>query len=318
MRDRRLRIVPRPPLEIRCILAWADHEHDLTGLWPRTTDGAVRANLNEKWKNIDQALRQGGRGLPGGDSLPRLLARARGRRNPADLPPLTETQILAWADAWHDAKGEWPHTDCAEEVLGAPGECWRNIDQALRDGLRGLPGSDSLARLLARARGHRNTSGLPPLRVEQILTWARAHRRRHGRWPTALGSAIEDAPGECWRAVNSALRDGLRGLPGGDSLGLLLARRLGVRNRTSVPALSVPQILRWARDYRRRTGRWPNKNSGPIRGVRGETWMRVHTALLVGLRGLPAGSSLCRLLAEAPTEGRAEPGPQSAAQTTAG
>jgi hypothetical protein len=112
-----------------------------------------------------------------------------------------------------------------------------------------------------------------------------------------MGGAIEDAPEECWKAVNTALRDGLRGLPGGDSLGLLLARRLGLRNRTSVPPLSVKQILAWARDHRRRTGRWPNKNAGPIRGTHGETWMRVHTALLVGLRGLPGGSSLCRLLA---------------------
>jgi hypothetical protein len=135
------------------------------------------------------------------------------------------------------------------------------------------------------------------LRIGQILKWARAHHRRTGRWPTALGAAIDDAPGECWKAVNTALRDGLRGLPGGDSLGLLLARRLGVRNRTSVPPLRVKQILAWARAHRRRTGQWPNKNSGPIRGVRGETWMRVHTALLAGLRGLPGGSSLCRLLA---------------------
>jgi hypothetical protein len=35
-------------------------------------------------------------------------------------------------------------------VPGAPGETWRGINQALGSGYRGLPGGDSLARLLVR------------------------------------------------------------------------------------------------------------------------------------------------------------------------
>jgi hypothetical protein len=37
-------------------------------------------------------------------------------------------------------------------VAEAPGEKWREIDQALRSGFRGLQGGDSLARLLDRRR----------------------------------------------------------------------------------------------------------------------------------------------------------------------
>jgi hypothetical protein len=36
--------------------------------------------------------------------------------------------------------------------------------------------------------------------------------------------------GEVWGNVNAALREGIRGLAGGDTLAQLLARRLGVRN----------------------------------------------------------------------------------------
>jgi hypothetical protein len=287
---------PRRPLTIEQVLAWADYEFRMTGRWPRCVGGPLLADRSEKWRNIDQALRAGGRGLPRGSSLARLLAERRGARNLGALPPLTEELILAWADAWHARTGDWPRTDCGEEVPEAPGECWNNIDQSLRDGSRGLPGGDSLARLLARRRDHRNMSDLPHLTIKEILAWAKAHHRRTGRWPVATLLEIPEAPGESWAAVNTALRDGLRGLPGGESLPGLLARRLRVRNRTSVPPLSIRQIRQWAQDYRRRTGAWPTKNSGPVRGVRGETWMRVDTALHEGLRGLPGGSSLARLL----------------------
>jgi hypothetical protein len=182
-------------------------------------------------------------------------------------------------------------------VPEAPGENWNNLDQALRDGSRGLPGGDSLAKLLARRRGARNKSALPRLSEARILTWARAHHRRTGRWPTAALLSITGAPGESWAAVNTALRDGGRGLAGGDSLAKLLARRLGVRNQASVPRLTVKQILAWARAHRKRTGEWPRPRGGPIPGVPGETWMRVDTALREGLRGLPGGTSLRNLLA---------------------
>ncbi len=289
----------RPPLTVEQILAWADDEHRRTGRWPRTIGGRVLADRSEKWRNIDQALRDGGRGLTGGSSLARLLAEHRGVRNTGDLPRLSERLILAWADAWRARTGEWPRTDSAEPVPEAPGENWNNLDQALRDGGRGLAGGDSLAKLLARRRGARNKSALPRLSVAKILTWAKAHHGRTGRWPTAAILSVADAPGESWAAINTALRDGGRGLPGGESLAKLLARRLGVRNQASVPRLTIRQILGWARAHRRRTGEWPKSRAGPIPGVAGETWMRVDTALREGLRGLPGGTSLRRLLADA-------------------
>lgn len=46
-----------------------------------------------------------------------------------------------------------------------------------------------------------------------------------------------------------------------------------------------------------RTEIWPNADSGPIADVP-EKWSTIDYALRSGLRGLPAGSSLARLLAE--------------------
>jgi hypothetical protein len=58
----------RPQLTVAQILAWADAHHVRTGQWPHADSGHVRDNPNEKWGNLNQALRLGLRGLPGGDS----------------------------------------------------------------------------------------------------------------------------------------------------------------------------------------------------------------------------------------------------------
>jgi hypothetical protein len=54
-------------------------------------------------------------------------------------------------------------------VHDATGEDRRKLDAGLYLGARGLPGEDSLARLLQRARRVRNRKSLPPLTVNRIL-----------------------------------------------------------------------------------------------------------------------------------------------------
>jgi len=63
------------------------------------------------------------------------------------------------------------------------------------------------------------------------------------------------------------------------------------------PPLSLEAILEWADVHRQRTGRWPSRATagGPCEG---ETWGAIDMALKNGSRGLKAGSSLGRLLAE--------------------
>ena len=80
----------KPPLTVAQTLSWADSHRARTGEWPGAQSGHVLDNRNEKWVNINQALRLGLRGLPGGDSIAKLLDRERGKRNVGDLPELTE------------------------------------------------------------------------------------------------------------------------------------------------------------------------------------------------------------------------------------
>jgi hypothetical protein len=105
---------------------------------------------------------------------------------------MMEEQILAWADAHHARTGQWPTTR-AGKVLGAPGENWQAINQALVGGHRGLPGGSSLAQLLAQRRGMPNSCRLPRLTVKQILAWAKAHRERTEKWPNRASGPVTNA-----------------------------------------------------------------------------------------------------------------------------
>ena len=131
-------------LKVSQILAWADACHERTGVWPRSTSGHIPGVPGETWKQVDAALRLGYRGLRGGSSLARLLARQRG------VPPyraqrtLSVEQILAWADAYHERTGCWPK--CSAERIRGTRMRWSHVNRALRGGLYGLPRAFSLAR----------------------------------------------------------------------------------------------------------------------------------------------------------------------------
>jgi len=286
----------RRTLHIPDILHWASAYREITGKWPTKTSGPIPATSGETWAGVDNALRRGLRSLPGGSSLAQLLADKCGARHLKRLQPLSEEQILQWADAHQQRIATWP-TPNSGIIPGSDGEKWLSIDHALRSGSRSLPGGSSLAKLLAQHRGVRNRKQLPPLREEHILSWADAHVQRTGHWPTERSGAIPEAPGETWMAVQMALHNGLRGLPGGSSLALLLAEHRGVRNAWSLHNLSVEQILAWADAFHERMGHWPNPKSGTIPEAAEESWAAVNHAFRRGSRGLPGGLSLAEVLA---------------------
>jgi hypothetical protein len=285
-----------PDLGIEQILTWADAYHERAGRWPNVTSGEVEEAPGETWRNIQTSLHQGLRGLPGGYSLARLLKDHRQARNRLDLTPLSEDQILAWADSHHARTGHWPGKDSGR-VADSPNESWGSINQALHYGTRGLPGKSSLAQLLAKARRKRNRKALPRLTEERILEWADSHLHRTGKWPDQKAGPVHDAPGENWRAISTALIQGVRGLPGGSSLVKLLVEHRGLKSRSGQPPLTIEQILSWANAHFARTGRWPTRNAGPVLDAADETWGRIDNALYEGLRGLSKGETLGQLLA---------------------
>jgi hypothetical protein len=111
------------------------------------------------------------------------------------------------------------------------------IDNALRVGLRDLPGGSSLICLLAEAR--QATHRLHPgrLRVSEVLAWADAHHRQKGEWPNQFSGPGTAGLPLNWAAVNESLKHGRRGLPGGTTLfrflvkhGRILAPYVGAGN----------------------------------------------------------------------------------------
>jgi len=223
------------------------------------------------------------------------------KRNPPPIPRIIRypdleiTQILIWADAYYARHEKWPSKNSGS-VAEAPGTTWCAIDLALKRGNRGLARGSSLSRLLQEWRSARNIHDLPTITVDHIQAWVDSHRERTGRWPTKTDAEIEEAPEEKWYSIDHHLRHGGRGLPGGTSLGRLIATERRVRNQTNITIFTVDQVLAWADAHYQRTGKWPVYESGPIPEAPGENWKRVQNALLYGLRGLPGGSSLAQFL----------------------
>jgi len=302
-RKRRRPTYRKPPLTVAQVLKWADDFKRRRGRWPHTDSGRIRP-LDETWQAINMALACGRRGLPGGSSLAKLLAAHRGKRNPRDLPSLSERQIVQWARTHLARNGKVPNDDSGP-IYGVPGETWAAIDHALIHGRRGLPGRSSLSRLLARHGMKLNIKRLPPLKQRQILAWADAHFERHGEWPSKDSGTVAEARIEKWMGIDTALRCGLRGLPGLSSLTAFLNDHRDLfRGKTRRPKtireserLYVDRILAWGKAHRRRTGSWPNRDAGPIAEVPQLNWSAVDSALKKGNRGLPGGSSLAKLFA---------------------
>jgi hypothetical protein len=284
-----------PPLTIEQILKWADAHHRRTGEWPNQQSGEVAEAPGENWGAIGAYFSKGHRGLPTDTSLALLLLEHRGVYSKGHAPPLTIKRILELADKHHARTGGWPGEKMGE-IADALGETWSGVHFALYYGHRGLPGGTSLANVLEEHRGVRNRMNLPPFTYKKIIEWAQKHYDRIGQWPDRFSGEVVDSPGDTWTAVEIAVYQGDRGLPGGVTLNKLLAKHCGKRDRLNPPRLSVKQILKWADDHYERTGTWPSVLSGRILAAPEERWEGVNRAMRKGKRGLAPGPGIKKLL----------------------
>jgi hypothetical protein len=221
----------------------------------------------------------------------------RKRRQGRRKAPLRVSAILEWADVHHQRTGKWPEVLSGRIADSPTDDTWNAVHQALKKGLRGMPGNETLAHFLYRHRGVAKVRYASELRIEDILKWADAHFARTGTWPISRSGMIANSGGERWSGVHSALENGHRGLPGGDSLARLLSRYRGVHHHLEQPPLSFKQVLQWADGYFRREGKWPSQLSGPVLEEPSETWGGINQSFCVGLRGLPGATSLSKFLA---------------------
>lgn len=287
----------RRDLTIKQVLEWADLHHMRTGQWPHRETGRLCEAPALTWGTIDRRLRQGELDSNHPVSLVELLRQHRGVWDSRGKSRLTVRLILKWADAHHARTGRWPVT-LSGPVHGVPNENWAAVDVAMRNGRRGLGQKISLSQLLTRERGTRYKRSLEAVSIKHILNWADAQHRRTGRWPSRNCGLVHGVPGVNWNMVESWLRVGGRGLPGGSSLAKLLGEQRGKRNRSELPRLSIQLILEWADAHQRRTCEWPTRKSGTIEDAPHDTWPVIDTCLSRGSRGLPGGSSLPKLLAQ--------------------
>jgi hypothetical protein len=141
------------------------------------------------------------------------------------------------------------------------------------------------------------------LTASMILGWADSFFAKHGYWPYSRSGSIPEEPRANWRAIDAALRNGARGLPGRSSLSDFLNKHRGLyqggRSRpyriSDTRRIDMKMVMRWARAHRRKTGAWPHLGSGEIPGSGGYRWGLLDMALRFGRRGLPGGTSLARL-----------------------
>ena len=286
------------PLTNDQILKLADKHHRRTGTWPSRNSGVVVGASDRSWSAIDARLKNYGDDNGRQSTLADLLAETNRKRNPTNLPPLTISQVLQWADAHHTHTGAWPQRKKSRPVRGAPGESWPAIDTYLRRGTRGLPAIGGLAALLDKYRNIRNKANAPPVTLEQILAWADAHHRRTGEWPTAQSGAVNGVPNENWLSISGALHFGRRGLRPCSSLAQCLVKYRGKRDTRNPPRLFVMQVLAWADAFYKRTGDWPSRHSGRLAEDPQEKWSTINAALASGTRGLRGHSSLVKLLSK--------------------
>lgn len=288
----------RPKLSLAKIRQWAAAHHRRTGRWPTVAAaGDIPESPGDTWRSINKALTRGTRGLGAKSTLAKVLGKTPGSIRRLVGAPLTVKQILQWSREHHEEFGTWP-TIGSGSPLSAPREKWVNINMALKNGQRGLPGGTTLSKLLKRETGSIRSLRLPPLTIQLVLDRADDYHRRHGKWPTEHSGPVDGLPGETWKKVQSAFHTGTRGLAPGSSLAKTLNRYRGVPciQRSESP-LTERQILKWADAYYAKHGRWPSGASGFVEGTDHEDWRKITGSLCDGTRGLPGGSSLSRLLA---------------------
>jgi hypothetical protein len=206
------------------VLAWADAHHARTGRWPTVDSGKVHEEPQETWARIGAALIRGFRGFPGGSTLPRLLLKERGVRYSRRRSPFKIKEIITWGNAHYVRHGAWP-TKRSGAIPDSGGLTWLIVSESLRQRKRIPEDCRKLEGLFARRRLNRAVRRPADLTIAQILNWADDHFAAKGRWPSARSRGLHgphNLPRLSWRIIDDALRQGLRGLPGGQSLDQVL------------------------------------------------------------------------------------------------
>lgn len=249
------------------------------------------------WHSINNAAFYGLRGLPQ-SSLSAILA---------PLRIITEEELRSAALEYFQHTGRFPSAGSQGTVSGLPSETWRTMAHAMSSGRCLNSSAQGISEFMRPLRKQHNApaQGVPPgtlrkplLNEDSVRAAARDFFRLHGRLPTHHSrEPIPSLPNETWPGINFAGQNGSRGLSEGRTVSKILAplrAELGID-----PPLSEAGIVAAAQEFHRLNGRLPNSGDSSQRppGLPRDTWCILNHALSRGLRGLPGGTTLAKLLA---------------------
>jgi superfamily II DNA or RNA helicase len=221
------------PLTEELIIRAAIQHFEKTGNWPTNNDSTSSIPLlpGDNWAAVSLALSRGYRGLESGKSLAKILGptkKAFGSEIRTVGTPLTEQIIVEAAVEHFERTQKWPTQETVEDIPLLPGDNWTAINAAGYLGQRGLEKGRTLPRILAPIKAGygtkiRNEGGA--LSEATIIEAAVQHFKKTGMWPSCndRSSEIPLLPGSTWGTINSAGRQGNRGLGKGRLLTKILA-----------------------------------------------------------------------------------------------
>ena len=281
----------RIALNLQQVLELADSWSNLKGRWPKRADGYVSEGYSLTWSQINGWLLRNEQ-----TSLANLLLEERAAPHHLARPSLSIDEILDWALVHHSETGHWP-TFKSGGVIGNPNESWSAVQSALVSGTRGLIGGSSIEKILFEKFGVIGVRAGRTLTREKVKNLVNQHFNLTGSWPTANSEWLFEGK-DSWAAIDMALREGLRGFSGGESLSQLLHDEGLSANFLSSKLPSLNEIVSIALDYKEKNGQLPKRETGQITGYLGVTWHSVNGALRRGKIEGTSAKSLADLWAE--------------------
>jgi hypothetical protein len=101
------------------------------------------------------------------------------------------------------------------------------------------------------------------LNEDLIKSWAQEYKAKHGKYPSSLSKEVEMIP-DCfkirgWRALDSSLRVGGRGLSGGSSLVFLLGGNRVKQKNLLVGEELVQELKKSLLNFKEKEGKFPSR-----------------------------------------------------------
>ena len=287
-------------LTIHQIIEWAKDHFGKTKEWPTYKSGNVLAEPSENWSAIRSNLVAGGRGLPKGLSVEKVLFDELGVVGVRAGKKLTEQRVLTFALMHYEETGSYP-TESSDWILDGK-DSWPTISFALNQGLRGLPGGSSLAKLLQAHNLKANPHERDYPSKDEIVDAAEIYQALaiDNKLPTKeSGSFLNPKYLDLsWGAINSAITRGAIEDVQAKTLADLWVLEFDYRNVNDLGKLTECQILQWCDIYQSQhpDELLPSNQSESIPEMGTETFMGIDTAIRENRRGLQGLVSLDNLL----------------------